>query len=64
MNFTEPQWNKLRFRYLQYTGSIEEEITFIEPQLTKRNAVKSKSNINIPELIENALKELKLKETL
>jgi hypothetical protein len=57
MKLTKQQWDKLRYRYLQHTGSIEEDTTFIQPQITKRNELKSETWILISDWMEKCVKQ-------
>jgi hypothetical protein len=42
MKLTKQQWDKLRYRYCQHTGSIQEDdMMFIEPSKTKSKGLKS-----------------------
>ena len=58
MKLTKQQWDKLRHRYLQHTGSIQEEdTTFIQPQKIQRNELKSETWILISDWLEKCVKQ-------
>ena len=59
--FTTQQMRQLQYRYLQHTGSLEEEprrINF-EGQITKRNALSRKRDTLIKEWIKKCVKQKK-----
>jgi hypothetical protein len=62
MKFTKAQLNHIRMRYLQHTGSIEEDTTFIQPQITKRNELKSETWILISNWMEKCVKRTENKK--
>ena len=59
--FTPQEYRQLQYRYLQHTGSIEEEPRTInfEGSKTKRNALKTKTGILIKEWIQKCVKTKK-----
>ena len=59
MKFTKTQFDKLRYRYLQHTGSIEEipqQINF-EPQKIKRNELKSETWVRVSKWLDECVRQ-------
>jgi hypothetical protein len=62
MKLTKQQWDKLRHRYYQHTGSIQEDdMTFIEGSKTSSNGLKSETWILISDWFDECVRQKETK---